>query len=60
MGVLSPALIRAIRLQYTLPWRGIHGVAHWARIRETGVRRSHEGADRGGRRHPDVLGCGPA
>ena len=46
LGVLSPALIRAVRLQYTLPWRGIHGVDHWARVRETGLRlATHTGAN---------------
>jgi uncharacterized protein len=46
IGVLSPALIHAIRVQYTLPWRGIHGVTHWARVRETGLRlATHTGAN---------------
>lgn len=31
-------LINAIRRQYQLPWRGIHGVVHWARVLENGVR----------------------
>jgi len=31
-------LIRIIRRQYHLPWSGIHGVAHWARVLENGVR----------------------
>jgi uncharacterized protein len=30
-------LIKAIRRQYQLPWRGIHGVVHWARVLENGV-----------------------
>ena len=38
MGVLSPELIHAFRVQYTLPWRGIHNVTHWTRVRETGLR----------------------
>jgi uncharacterized protein len=31
-------LIRAIRRDYALAWSGIHGVAHWARVLENGVR----------------------
>ena len=46
MTVLSPELIAAIRVQYALPWRGIHGVTHWARVRETGLRlAARTGAD---------------
>jgi len=29
-------LIQAIRQQYRLPWNGIHGAAHWARVLENG------------------------
>lgn len=31
-------LIKAIRRQYQLPWHGVHGVVHWARVLENGVR----------------------
>ena len=31
-------LIRAIRREYSLGWRGIHGVTHWARVLENGFR----------------------
>jgi uncharacterized protein len=31
-------LIRVIRRQYRLSWRGIHGVVHWARVLENGAR----------------------
>ena len=31
-------IIHAILEEYVLPKRGIHGVAHWARVLETGVR----------------------
>lgn len=31
-------LIQIIRRQYPLPWRGIHGVVHWARVLENGLR----------------------
>lgn len=33
-------LIAAIRSQYRLEWDGIHGVAHWERVRENGLRLS--------------------
>lgn len=36
--MLNPKLIQAIRRGYQLPWRGTHGVAHWARVLENGVR----------------------
>jgi uncharacterized protein len=38
MEPISPELIHAIREQYRLPWRGTHGVIHWARVREAGLR----------------------
>ena len=38
MTVISPDLIHTIRAQYTLSWRGLHGLPHWARVRETGLR----------------------
>lgn len=38
MSIVSRELILAIRRQYRLPWRGIHGVIHWARVRENGLR----------------------
>jgi uncharacterized protein len=38
MEQISSALIQAIRAQYTLPWRGTHGITHWARVREAGLR----------------------
>ena len=44
--VLTPALLRAIVHQYSLPWRGTHGLAHWGRVLENGLRiGSEEGAD---------------
>jgi uncharacterized protein len=33
-----PALLKAIRDQYSLDWYGLHGVAHWARVYENGLR----------------------
>ena len=38
MPIISLDLIRTIRAQYTLPWHGVHGIPHWARVRETGLR----------------------
>lgn len=38
MTTISAEMIRSIRSQYRLPWGGIHGVSHWARVRETGHR----------------------
>jgi len=32
------ALIAAVRAQYRLDWDGIHGRAHWERVRENGLR----------------------
>ncbi len=40
LDVLTPELIRAIRRDYRLHWRGIHGVNHWARVLENGIRLS--------------------
>jgi uncharacterized protein len=39
-SVISQELIRAILERYTLPWEGIHGVSHWARVLENGRRLS--------------------
>lgn len=33
-----PQLIQAIRAQYPLPWAGLHGVTHWGRVYENGLR----------------------
>ncbi|MCK5448295.1 MAG: hypothetical protein KAJ43_09125 [Gemmatimonadetes bacterium] len=37
-GVLTPGLLKAIVGQYSLPWRGTHGLPHWARVLENGLR----------------------
>jgi uncharacterized protein len=31
-------LIEAIRAEYELSWNGIHGISHWMRVRENGLR----------------------
>ena len=42
-----PAILRAILAGYELPVRGDHGVVHWARVLENGLRIADEnGADR--------------
>jgi uncharacterized protein len=37
-GPLSPALINAVRAGFAVNWRGIHGVSHWAHVRNNGLR----------------------
>jgi uncharacterized protein len=36
--MIPKPLIEAIRSQYSLPWNGIHGIGHWARVYENGLR----------------------
>ena len=31
-------LIEAIRAEYALSWDGLHGISHWTRVRENGLR----------------------
>jgi uncharacterized protein len=39
-------ILQAVLDKYALPWYGEHGLAHWARVLETGLRLSEEtGAD---------------
>jgi uncharacterized protein len=39
-------LLNAIRAEYALSWNGIHGIAHWQRVRENGLRLAEQtGAD---------------
>jgi uncharacterized protein len=41
MGTLNlKPLIHAILEDYPLPWHGTHGVGHWARVLENGLRRA--------------------
>jgi uncharacterized protein len=37
-GETLRAVLDAIHRQYALPWRGLHGVTHWARVYENGLR----------------------
>jgi len=36
-GKLTQELVRVVKGQFHLDWRGIHGVAHWARVRVNGL-----------------------
>lgn len=36
--MMRRAVIAAVRAQYRLDWDGIHGLAHWERVRENGLR----------------------
>jgi len=43
---MLPPILRAVLEDYALPWDGAHGVAHWARVLENGLRLAEEtGAD---------------
>src|SRR6516162_9206408 len=47
MAVNLKLILHAVLEEYTLPWDGFHGVAHWARVLENGLRLAEEtGADR--------------
>ena len=44
---ISSELIKAILSEYTLPWDGIHGLTHWARVMENGLLLAEQnGADK--------------
>jgi uncharacterized protein len=46
MPVNLPPILQAILEEYALPWGGDHGLAHWARVLENGLRLAGEtGAD---------------
>jgi uncharacterized protein len=45
-AVITDRLIRALRNSYALDWHGIHGIDHWRRVRDNGLRIAREnGAD---------------
>jgi hypothetical protein len=44
-------LVKAIRAQYTLDWDGIHGIPHWSRVWENGMRIAEEAGA-----HTEVVG----
>jgi uncharacterized protein len=35
--MISKALIKRLKLEFALNWRGIHGVRHWSRVRINGL-----------------------
>lgn len=35
--LVTPELIARLRQRFALPWTGIHGAAHWARVRVNGL-----------------------
>jgi uncharacterized protein len=35
---ITPLLIQTILKDYQLSWRGVHGITHWARVLENGLR----------------------
>lgn len=42
MTIHIPLIVRAVLEDYELPWNGDHGVAHWARVYENGLRLAGE------------------
>ena len=35
--LITSQLVQAIRSEFRLDWRGIHGAGHWARVRANGL-----------------------
>jgi uncharacterized protein len=42
MSVNLPIILHAVLNEYSLPWDGDHGIAHWARVLENGLRLAGE------------------
>jgi uncharacterized protein len=42
MPLNLPLVLHRVLEDYTLPWNGAHGVAHWARVLENGLRLAEE------------------
>jgi uncharacterized protein len=42
MPLNLPLVLHTVLEDYTLPWNGFHGVAHWARVLENGLRLAEE------------------
>jgi uncharacterized protein len=42
MPVNLPLILQHVLEDYALPWNGFHGVAHWARVLENGLRLAEE------------------
>lgn len=39
-GIITPDLIRVIQQGYAINWNGIHGISHFQRVRENGLKLS--------------------
>jgi len=42
MALNIPLILHAVLEEYVLPWDGDHGIAHWARVLESGLRLAEE------------------
>ncbi len=42
MALNIALILRAVLDEYVLPWDGDHGIAHWARVLENGLRLAEE------------------
>ena len=42
MSLNIPLILQAILAEYVLPWDGVHGIAHWAKVLENGRRLAKE------------------
>ncbi len=36
--IITPQLLQALRQEYRMDWNGMHGVSHWMRVRQNGLR----------------------
>lgn len=36
--IITPELLQTLRREYRLDWHGVHGYAHWLRVRQNGLR----------------------
>lgn len=36
--IITPELLQTLRQEYRLDWHGVHGYAHWLRVRQNGLR----------------------
>jgi uncharacterized protein len=44
--ILTDSFVRLLRNTYRLEWEGLHGVSHWSRVRDNGLKLAREtGAD---------------
>jgi uncharacterized protein len=40
--IVTPELLQVIRRQFAIDWQGPHGIRHWERVRENGLRLARE------------------